>query len=155
MINDDVGRTSYGHIVKEMDILFSKDMNQRVLWPNTVKLSDEYFNSLMSHAVPLNEEALMLLRDSALELDLYAMLAERLHRIPYDKPAFVPWAALHKQYGQGYKRIRKFREVFTKHLKNVKAAYPDARIEEETSSSGQPQGLRLYSSKPPIRKLIV
>ena len=97
----------------------------------------------------------MLLKDSALELDLYAMLAERLHRIPYDKPQFVPWARLYEQYGAGYKRIRAFRSKFLKHLQNVTAVYRDANIEEVISNKGMPQGLRLFASKPPVRKLMV
>jgi hypothetical protein len=105
--------------------------------------------------VPLNEEALHLLKDSALELDLYAMLAERLHRITYNKPQFVPWAMLYEQYGGGYKRIRDFRKRFLMHLKNVQAAYMDANIEEVTSNNGRAQGLRLFSSRPPVRKLMV
>ena len=149
---DDGGKTSYGHVVSEMDVLFAKDEKQRLLWPNTIKLSDDYFNSLMCHAVPLNEDALMLLKDSALELDLYAMLAERLHRIPYNKPQFVPWARLYEQYGSGYKRLRDFRKKFLKHLQNVKAVYSDANIEEVISTKGRAQGLRLHASRPPIRK---
>ena len=152
---DGSGTTGYGRIVNEMNVLFSKDVNQRVLWPNTVELSGEYFNSLMVHAVPLNEDALLLLKDSALELDVYAMLAERLHRIPYNKPQFIGWAQLHEQYGSGYKRIRRFRERFLEHLLNVKAAYHDANIEEVTSSRGMPKGLKLYCSRPPVRKLMV
>ena len=152
---DGSGTTGYGNIVGEMNILFSKDERQRVLWPNTVTLSKDYFESLMCHAVPLNEDALLLLKDSALELDLYAMLAERLHRIPYDKPQFVPWASLYEQYGGGYKRLRDFRKRFLMHLQNVQAAYMDARIEEVTSSKGRAQGLRLFSSRPPVRKLMV
>lgn len=153
--DDASATTTHGHIVKEMNLLFPKDDNQRLLWPNTVKLSEDYFTSLMNHAVPLNEDALMLLKDSALELDLYAMLAERLHRIPHDRPQFVPWASLYEQYGAGYKRLRDFRKRFLMHLKNVQAAYMDAKIEEVTSSKGRAQGLRLYASRPPIRKLMV
>lgn len=152
---DQSATTTYGRIVKEMNLLFPKDKNQRLLWPNTIQFSEEYFESLMSHAVPLNEYALYLLRDSAIELDLYAMFSERLHRIPHNKPQFVPWARLHEQYGSGYKRIRKFREVFKKHLRSVLAVYEDARVEEVTSEKGRAQGLRFYCSKPPVRKLLV
>ncbi len=146
---DGSGTTAYGHIVSNMNLLFPKDDSQRLLWPNTVQFSQDYYESLMTHAVPLNEEALYLLRDSALELDLYSMLSERLHRIPYDKSQFVPWASLHEQYGGGYKRIRDFRRRFLKHLLNVQAVYRDARIEEVISNSGMSKGLQLSCSKPP------
>ena len=155
MQEDGKGTTGYGRIVSSLDVLFAKDENQRILWPNTVTLSNDYFNSLMVHAVPLDEGALYLLKDSALELDLYAMLSERLHRIPHNKPQFIPWASLHAQYGGGYKRIRAFRDKFLSHLLNVQAVYHDARIEEIKSNSGMSRGLLLRSSKPPVRKLMV
>ena len=78
----------------------------------------------MLHAVPLDEGALFLLRDSAVELDIYAMFAERLHRIDPNKPQFVHWAGLRDQYGKGYKRIDNFRKKFRRHLLNVQAVYP-------------------------------
>ena len=153
--DDGSGSTGYGRIVSNLNVLFSKNDNQRILWPNTVTLSTDYFNSLMQHAVPLDERALYLLRDSALELDLYAMLSERLHRIPPNKPQFIPWASLHVQYGEGYKRIRDFRSRFLRHLTNVQAVYRDARIDEIKTASGRDRGLMLHHSKPPIRKLTV
>jgi hypothetical protein len=149
------GGTHYRNIVSDMNILFSKDENQRILWPNTVKYSDEYFASLMRHAVPLDEGALYLLKDSALELDLYAMFAERLHRIDPKQPQFVHWAGLWEQYGQGYKRINNFRAKFRQHLLNVRAVYHEANIEEISSKGGMPKGLLLKHSKPPVAKVMV
>ena len=43
------------HVVTGFDLWFPKDERQRVLWPSTVRLSNEYFESLQKHAVPLNE----------------------------------------------------------------------------------------------------
>jgi hypothetical protein len=140
-------------IVQDIDVFFPKDSRQRILWPNTIRLSDEYFNNLALHAVPLDETALYLLKDSALELDIYAMLAERLHRISNDgKGQFISWAQLYEQYGRGYSRIRDFRRDFLKHLLNVHAVYQDAKIEEEKNDSGQSKGLRLYHSRAPVLK---
>ena len=153
--SDGSGTTGYGRIIRGMNILFVKDDRQRILWPNTVTLSSEYFASLVRHAVPLDEGALYLLRDSAVELDLYAMLAERLHRIPHAKPQFLPWTILHAKYGEAYKRLREFRKRFLRHLANVRAVYPDAHIEEIKMNNGQSRGLMLFHSKPPVRKLMV
>ena len=153
--NETGGQTGYRRIVSDMHVLFSKDENQRVLWPNTVKYSDEYFESLMRHAVPLDEGALYLLKDSALELDLYAMFAERLHRIDPKRPQFIPWARLWEQYGKGYKRIDNFRRRFLHHLLNVHAVYHDAKIEEIRTKGDIPKGVLLRHSKPPVAKLVV
>ena len=149
------GATDYGKIVSNLDVFFAKDESQRLLWPNTVTLSTDYFESLMIHAVPLDEGALFLLKDSALELALYAMFSERLHRINPDQPQFVHWAGLWKQYGRGYKRIDQFRAKFRHHLMNVQAVYPDAQIEDVKSNTGMPRGLLLKHSKPPVRKHMV
>jgi hypothetical protein len=75
------------------------------------------------HAVPLNEVHIAALSHSALALDIYAWLAQRLHRIPPGKPQRVSWEALQDQFGPGYKRTRKFREVFRIALKKVLALY--------------------------------
>ncbi len=149
---DGSSTTEYRRIVDATNLWYSKEGKQTTLWPNVVRLSGEYFNSLHQHAVPLDDGAISLIKDSALALDIYTMLAERLHRIPYDKPAFIPWAALHQLYGSNYKDIRKFRQKFREALTQVMAVYPDARIEDEKDASGNPKGLRLKNSKPPIQK---
>src|ERR1035438_2612082 len=49
--------TVKGTIIQALDLWVSKDERQRVLWPTTVQFSQLYFESLMEHAVPLNEGA--------------------------------------------------------------------------------------------------
>ncbi len=135
-----------GRVIKQFDLWFPKNENQTLLWESEIVLSWDYFEGLVKHAVPLKSDALLALKDSALELDLYAMLAERLHRIKTTEHHYVYWSVLHKQYGTGYKRIRAFRDKFNYHLANVRAAYPDARIDTDEG------GLRMYHSFPPVRK---
>ena len=86
-------------VVTGFDLWFPKDERQRVLWPSTVRLSTEYFESLQKHAVPLNEADLGALAHSAMALDIYAWLAQRLYRIDSRKPAFIPWVSLKEQFG--------------------------------------------------------
>jgi hypothetical protein len=87
-------------------------------------------------------------------LDLYAWLTQRLHRINPGKPAFVPWTALKDQFGADYDRIDNFRAVFLRTLRQVKVVYPDARIGTKISS-GQPRGLVLEKSPPPVTKRMI
>ena len=107
----------------------SRDESQRVLWPSTLRLSLDYFENLTKFAVPLDERAISTLAHSALALDIYGWMAQRLHRVPASKPPFITWVALHEQFGQEYARIRKFREIFLGMLKQVHAAYPNAKFE--------------------------
>jgi hypothetical protein len=82
-----------------------------VLWPSTIRLSLDYFESLRKHAVPLNEADLGALAHSALALDVYAWLAHRLHRIPPKEPVFIPWTALKAQFGPDYGRMIDFKRA--------------------------------------------
>ncbi len=136
--------TKKGTIVDGFDLWFPKDDRQRVLWPTTVQFSHEYFVDLVEHAVPLNETAVAMIKDSAMALDIYTWLAQRLHRVPVNRPQFIPWPALQDQFGHGYTRLRKFREVFLHTLKRVSLVYPEARM--ETSD----RGMALKHSAPPV-----
>ena len=120
-----------------------------MLWPSVVRLSQEYFDSLASHAVPLDERAIAALANSALALDVYAWLAQRLHRIPKGKPQRLSWPSLHEQFGQGYRHLRQFRAAFLKVLADVHAQYPAARVEVDEA------GLTLRSSLPPVVSRLV
>jgi len=54
----------------------------RTLWPSTVRLSPDHWENLKNHAVPLDEVAIAALSHNAMALDIYAWLAQRLHRVP-------------------------------------------------------------------------
>jgi Plasmid encoded RepA protein len=136
-------------IVHGIDLWFPKDAGQRVLWPSTVQLSADYFASLQQHAVPLDPRAVAVLAHSAMALDVYTWLAQRLHRVPRGQPQAVTWLALKAQFGPDYDRLRKFREKFKVALRTVMTVYPGARIEEAD------EGLLLWTSKPPITKRMV
>jgi len=75
-------------IVQAFDLWFPKNENQRILWSSMVRLSEEYFRTLCAHAVPLDERAFANLSNSAMGLDIYMWLAQRLHRVT--KPQFIP-----------------------------------------------------------------
>jgi Plasmid encoded RepA protein len=132
-------------IVSAFDLWFSKDERQRVLWPSTVRLSEEYFQSLAKHAVPLDERAITALSHSAMALDMYSWLAQRLHRIAFGKSQFVPWKSLKDQFGWGYTRMNHFRAVFLKALWQVHSQYRGAKIGIDE------KGLTLHHSPPPIQ----
>jgi hypothetical protein len=132
-------------IVTAFDLWFPKDERQRVLWPSTVRLSEEYFQSLTRQAIPLDERAITALSHSAMGLDIYAWLAQRLHRIEFGKSQFVPWKLLKDQFGWGYTRMIDFKRVFLKTLGQVHSQYRGARI------GADDKGLTLYHSPPPIQ----
>jgi hypothetical protein len=133
-------------VVGNFDLWLQWENGQRILWPSTLQLSLDYYDSLARFAVPLDERAVAALAHSALALDIYCWLAQRLHRIPPGKSQFVPWVALLDQFGQGYKEIRFFRRDFLKILGQVKAVYPDARLSYDR------RGMGFETSPPPVPK---
>jgi hypothetical protein len=130
--------------VAAFDLWFPRQADQRVLWPSTVRLSEEYFQSLGRHAVPLDHRAVAALASSSMALDVYVWLAQRLHRVPAGKPQFIAWDSLHGQFGQGFARVRDFRRRFLQTLRQVTTAYPAARL------SADDRGLALAHSPPPV-----
>jgi hypothetical protein len=133
-------------VIDAFDLWWPDEAKQRALWPSTVQLAPRYFDSLTKHAVPLDSRAVAALAHSALDLDIYAWLAQRLHRIPRGKPQTITWQALKAQFGVGYAELRIFRRRFKEALKAVLAVYPSARIEIIDA------GLVLGNSPPPVLK---
>lgn len=131
-------------IVSAFDFWLPTEPGQRLLWPSTVRLSEEYYASLTRHAVPLDRRDISALAASSLALDVYVWLAQRLHRIQPGKPQLVTWVNLHEQFGQGFARIRDFRRQFLHTLHQVVAVYPSARIDAAD------RGLTLSNSPAPV-----
>lgn len=132
-------------IIKAFDVWFPKDNNQRVLWTSKVQLTEDYFHSLAEHAIPLDERALAALSNNSMALDIYAWLAQRLHRVPFNKPQFIAWENLKQQFGFNYAQMKKFKQVFRKTLKITLTQYHKALIEEIPN-----KGFILRNSPPPI-----
>lgn len=131
-------------IVSALDLWYPAEPGQRVLWPSTVRLGTDYFQSLARHAVPLDRRAVGALSSSSMALDVYVWLAQRLHRVPVGKPQRVTWVNLDGQFGQGFARLRDFRRAFLATLHQVTAVYPAARLDVDEG------GLLLWTSPPPV-----
>lgn len=133
------------NIVDGFELWLPKNESQRVLWPTRVTLSPTYYESLKEYAVPLDMRAIEGLKNNALALDIYAWLAQRLWRVPAKAPHWISWAALHAQFGQGYRHMNGFKRDFRRTLALVLAHYPKGRIIEDPN-----KGFLLHSSPPPV-----
>jgi Plasmid encoded RepA protein len=141
--------TVQGHIINGLTLWTPQQGQQRAPWPTQVQFSREYFESLLKHAVPLNESAVARLSHTAMGLDIYAWLAQRLHRIDPGKDATVSWTSLCEQFGPGYAHVREFRRVFKHTLAQVQVVYPDARFELSDA------GMGLKHSRPPVARRLL
>lgn len=145
MIRDGQAYTVQSNIVTAFSMWLEKDERQRVFWPATIRLSADYFESLQRHAVPLDGHHLAALSHSAMGLDVYSWLAQRLHRVGKGRGVPLPWTAVAAQFGgSGYERIRKFRDNFKVALGQVKSVYRGARVDVSE------KGLMLWNSPPPV-----
>jgi hypothetical protein len=136
-------------IITALDLWSKTEDGQRVLWPSVVRLSQEYFESLVKHAVPLDERAIAALANSPLALDVYAWLSQRLHRVPGGMPQRISWLTLYEQFGLGFTRLRDFRAAFLQVLRMVLSHYPGARVEVDE------HGLTLRNSPPPVAPRLI
>lgn len=141
--------TVHGRILQGVNLWTPQDSDTQVLWPTQVRFSQEYFESLSRHAVPLNETAVARLSHNAMALDIYAWLAQRLHRVETGKSPLISWTALSEQFGNGYAQVRGFRRVFKRTLAQVKVVYPDANVEVTAD------GMRLKRSRPPVARRLL
>ncbi|WP_081089762.1 replication protein RepA [Xylella fastidiosa] len=138
--------TYEGKPIKHFDAWLSGKEEQRPLWPGTVTFSDDYYQTLKLHAVPLDLRAYMELKSSALAMDVYIWAAQRLYRIE-GRPVVLYWSNLRNQFGQEYtgkEADKNFKKKFLPALRAMLAVYPEARIKQVTG------GIMLIASPPPI-----
>ena len=109
-----------------------------------LELSQEFYDTVTNHAVPLDYRALAGLHHSALALDIYTWLAHRLWRVSRAQGVKVSRGNLHEQFGQEYASPNNFRREFAACLRQVLAVYPQARVREGIG------GLMLLPSRPPF-----
>jgi hypothetical protein len=141
--------TVHARILSGFTLWTPEHASKRTAWPTQVQFSPEYFDSLLNHAVPLNESAVARLSHNSMALDAYAWLAQRLHRIGAGKPTVVSWVSLAQQFGAGYAQVREFRRVFKRTLAQVKVVYPDAKFVLTDA------GMHLEHSRPPVARRLL
>lgn len=136
-------------IIQQFDVWFPGDPRQKILWPSEVVLSNEFFETLKAHALPLDTRSIRALQHSARAIDIYTWLAHRLPRVKKQSGERVSWAALQGQFGPDISDIKNFKRHIIAALKQAMAVYPAAKVEQVTG------GLMLKKSAPPIQKKIV
>lgn len=120
---------------------------QKALWPGVVVYSKDYMQTLQTQSVPLDWRALAQLQGSALAMDVYTMLADRLHRITSPKGVKLYWHNAREQFGQEYtgkEADKDFKKKFVPAMRDALAVYPAARVVPIRG------GILMLPSAPPI-----
>jgi len=118
------------------------DSDQPSFWQDRVRLDEGFWRSLKEHPVPVREEAIRAISTRSLAIDVYIWLAYRLHSLA--KPTVVSWAAVHGQFGAGFKHVRQIKPTFLEALKLALAVYPEAQVTPDQA------GITLYPSSPAV-----
>lgn len=134
--------TFQASVFSKMRADYPKDSRQRILFPNYVEFSHEFYISLLDHSVPLSKKAVRALSHTARGLDIYVWLAHRLWRLR--KPTTIRWSSLCFQFGTAKQDFKGFKRAFKKALDQALYVYPEAKVKVIDG------GLQLKPSKPPI-----
>ena len=134
------------YVFSKFRVITSSDENQYDLFPSEIEFSQDFFLSLIEHAVPLNRDALVALRHNARALDIYQWLSSRLYRIPVNRSQHIRWSSLKYQFGTPTQNSYSFRARFRDALKQVLMVYPNADVRQTKT------GLSLRYSPPPISR---
>jgi hypothetical protein len=118
------------NFMSEARIWYSRDPNQETLpgeCQNSVVLSNEFYQEIMSHPIPTDLEAAKALSSAPAALDLFTWLSYRCFNAKGEEriPIFGDFGLVHQIGSADYARPRKFRERLDRWLHLVKALWPD------------------------------
>ena len=118
------------------------------LWESKIELSEDFFNEIIRHPVPLDLNTLTALKRCSLGLDLYLWLAYRTFALR--APLRLSWRQVYRQFGlhptkaSDKRTVLNFRRKVLRELKKIKIAWPDLNY------ATAPGVLILLPSTPPI-----
>ncbi len=135
--------------ISSMNVWLPKDPGQGNVWSSKVTFSQDFFNTLKKHALPVNIHAVRAFANSPRKLDLYWWMGHRMHGLT--KTATIPWHSLKEQFGQDYTRDRRFRSDLAHEIKEIMEVFPKlpVKVTEEgfTISPGASEVLALPKHK--------
>ena len=105
-----------------------KRPDESTLWKSKLELSEDFFNEIIQHPVPLDLNILKALKRSSLGLDLYLWLTYRTFTLR--RQLRLSWRQVYRQFGAdpaqvGDKNIvNAFRTKCLRELKKIKLAWP-------------------------------
>lgn len=121
-----------------------KSPDQGTLFESTLILGEEFFKEIINYPIPIDMEALKILKKSPMAIDIYCWLT---YRMSYLKNiTTIPWETLEVQFGSNYERRRDFKRYFLNQLRIVLVVYPGAKLGINES------GIELRPSVPHIPK---
>ena len=103
--------------------------DEQTLWESKIELSEDFFNEIIQHPVPIDMNTLTALKRCSLGLDLYLWLTYRIFTLR--DPLRLTWRQLYQQFdtapikGADKQTVKVFRRKVLRELTKIKAAWPD------------------------------
>lgn len=134
-----------------IDVWFPTAPQQKMLWPSTVTFSQDFFNTLTKHALPINARAVRAFAGSPRKLDMLFWLGYRLHAL--NEPLKISWEALQEQWGINYSRASNFKRDFVKEINEIKEVFPKLPVKiHEKGCTISPGATEVLAIPAKIRK---
>ena len=105
-----------------------KRLHESTLWESKIELSEDFFNEIINHPMPLDMNILKALKRSSLGLDLYLWGTYRTFTLTH--PLRLSWRQVYRQFGADPARadenvtVQNFRRKVLRELKKIKLAWP-------------------------------
>ena len=121
--------------------------DQHSLWESKIELSEDLFNEIINHPVPIDMNTLKSLKRCSLGLDLYLWLVYRTFALR--APLRLSWRQVYLQFGSDPAKatdkepVKDFRRKVLRELKKIKLAWPGLNY-------ATPPGLLILHPSTPI-----
>lgn len=141
--------TEFFRVAKGYSLWWANDESEGIdgLWSSTVRLSQDFYESIVKEPVPVDLRALRSLGGSPLRIDVYLWATYRVHTL--ETPTSVTWSELYTQFGSQYGRPRAFKSPFIKALQEVQAVFPQLNVEvTESGVTLHPTLAHIASGRP-------
>jgi hypothetical protein len=130
--------------IKSFEVWFPNNPDQQMLWPSKVVLSQEFYESLLEHALPVDIRALSALSHSAKQMDIMLWLSYRLKAL--QKEYFLTWDIVKEQFCQSeQRRLIDFQRQFKSDIEEIQQVFERPLPVHLTD-----KGMRLLPSNPEV-----
>ncbi|MFD0938064.1 replication protein RepA, partial [Methylobacterium trifolii] len=99
-----------------------KGGDKGVAWSRTVQFHQDFYETLIRHALPVDIRAARAFSGSARKLDLLFWVGYRLRAL--QRPLRLTWDNLHGQFGAENACIRSFRQAFKADVAHLREVFP-------------------------------
>ncbi|WP_210162731.1 replication protein RepA, partial [Pleomorphomonas koreensis] len=108
--------------LQKVELWFPDHPDQKALWPTQIAFSQDFYDEIKRHALPIDVRVLRALSNSARRLDLMLWVTYRITRL--NAKLILDWQPLKSQFGEGYARDRAFREAFVEDVAALRDIFP-------------------------------